>query len=1156
MKTRSFRAAFLGAALLLLSGVLAPAQARPAGGETLSSLLAKHARATGSSPTAEGPMRTVYAIQTMGLTGTLTEWIAPPHRSRVEMALGPLRQTDADDGHVAWQQDSTGNVRVVRGAELVANRAAASFSIDSYDPIKDGKRGKVTLRPRREPGTGNYILDVRPVGGIPQTVYLDPKTYLVRKLVAAKGGLVGTVEILAYRTVVGQRLPSQLRIGYAGLPIAITASLSQAERLASVDAGLFAVPSSAQDFEFLAGPGAASATVAFEDDHNEIVVPVVVNGQPHKFLLDSGAGNSFITAAAAKALNLYGGFNPPALGYGGAASSKIATQATVELPGGVRLKNQNLYVIQDPGVSQSLSSRGGVDGGLGYDLLARLTVTVDYAHKTLTLTRPDSFTVPTDGVTTLPVNLEGRVPVVTASVDGSKPGQFTIDTGDSGAVHLFTNYARDNGLLGNAQAPGALVQTSVGIGGQVSEILTPGHTLTLAGLRVPNLPVATTTAPGVTRISRAAGGIGNGVLRGFDVTFDYAHSRLLLRKPAVSRELTLTPPAATVRAVDAPTTTQEVLARHLEALGGRAAVSAIKSTRVTQTVATGGQTGTVLIVYVAPDKEYEQDNLGILNTTQGYDGKTAWRRDSNGNVRVLGEDERRELRLQLFIDTNSYVLPGEGGIPGKVTLRPEREPGTGAYVLDVVPEGGKPSVLFLDPQTFLIAKEQHLDDDLLVTTTFSDYHTVDGVKFPFAQRTTNGTARYDVTAQVTKLENNVPVAAKLFTPPTPSLGAKAAFLKPGTRSATVGFDFSDGEISVPVRINGASSNILLDSGASGLALSDTISTKLHLKQEGVLEARGYGGSTDLHPVKIDTFEIPGAVRLRDLAAVSIKLPPGFDQSLSGPLAGFVGYDLLSKFVVRVDYAHQKLTFLDPAAFAPTPADGVSLPLNLDNDVPSITARFDGLPTAQFLLDTGDESALRLYGPYVTQNKLAAKYPRGIVTVGGGIGGASRSRLVRTESFNVAGVTLKNIPTEFSEDAKGGASQVLAGSLGSRLLSKFVVTFDYPHGRAFFAPVPSASQTFDTRSFGLTVGAYTVAGLVENPQMVIIDVDPASPAAKAGITTNDRIRAIDGRPAHALGITALRRLLSPESGQASHTLLVLSPEGKQRTVTISLFDPLA
>ncbi len=1116
---------------------------------TLATLLARHLQATVVSRDAlndKTPTQTVYRLDAMGMQGTLTEWDAPPNRHRVEMALGPLHQTQADNGQVAWQQDGTGNVRIVQGAELSEGRAEAAFSLERYDPIKSGKAGRVTLRPARETDTGDYILDVALGGGANQTLYLDPKTYLVHKIVSAKGGMAGAITIQAYKTVGGQRIPARMQIGYAGLPITVNATLTQARTLAHVDPALFALPQSAADYEFLSAPSAASVVIPFDDAGGEIVVPVTINGHTLRFLLDSGAGSSFITGQAAQTLGLTTQGMLPAVGYGGTASSGLATHATVELPG-LRLTNQNLYVIKDPAVAQTLSTRVGVDGGLGYDLLNRLTTTVDYAHKTLTFTRPAAYTPPA-GATSLPINLEVRVPNVTARVDGKAAGHFLVDTGDTGAIHLYTAYARANGLLGQASDPGAQVQTAAGIGGLLTQVVTPNHTLSLGATTLTHLPVATSTAQGISSFSLGAGGIGNAALSRFVVTFDYAHSRLLLQKPSAD-----TPSLDIVPTETGPEmTTSAVLARHLEALGGKAAVSAIQNTRVTQTVETGGIHGTVTTVYKAPDKEYEQDSLGIIDTTEGYDGHTAWRKDSNGNVRLLGDDERRELRLQLFIDTNSYVLPDEG-IPGKVTLRPQREAGTGDYVLDVLPTDGKPSTLFLDPKTFLIAREEHLDDNVRVVTTYRDYRSVNGVQFPYSQTTTNGAARYDVVSRVTQIANNAPVADSLFALPS-AMGSRAVFLTPGASSATTTFTLDDGEISVPVSINGTASRVYLDSGASGLALSQTIADTLHLQTQGYLEARGYGGSTDLHPVKITTFDIPGAVRLSGLAAVAIALPPGFETGLSGPLAGFIGYDLLSHFVTRIDYAHNTITLTDPAKFTPTPADGHPLPLNLDNDVPSITAQFGNLPPAQFLIDTGDESALRLYGPYVDQNKLRQKYPKEMPTVGGGIGGESRSVVAKTDSFSVAGVTLRGIPTEFSLDTKGGASQILAGSLGSRLLSRFVVTFDYPHGRLFFAPNINAAKPFDTRTFGLSV--ISAKDQANTVHVVVVDVAPGSPAATAGVIPMDQIVQVDGQPVSALGLTRIRALLSPEGGDGPHTLILSSPLGVQRTVKVALFDPLS
>lgn len=1105
------RAALLCAALFFLPPAVPTLAAPPL--ESLASILAKHRAAT-ATPAARKPatQETVYGIAAGGLTGTLTEYEGQGGKSRTEMSLGPIQEISGDDGKTAWQQ-SGGAVRVIRGAELTEKRAA-SFALDSFNPLKDAARGKVKLRPGRDPETGGWILDVDPTGGVRQTIILDPKTYLVRKVLTRQAGMVGSVTILGYRRIEGVQIPSRMHIGYAGLPLVIEATLQRARRGIVLDPALFAIPRAVNDTTWLTASGRGPASVTFAPDNGEVVVTVAVNGQPRRFLLDTGAATTVLTAGAAQELHLKTEGDLPAVGYGGTTQTGVVSNITLEMPGALRLSGQKVFVLADPKITNTLTTLGNIDGIIGNDLFARFTVTIDYRAKTVALSDKTQPFAPEPGDIVLPVIFDNRTPTVMASLDGKKAARFLVDTGDSSAVHVFTDYARANALLTDPNAPGAEVRQGMGVGGIVQEVITRNHRLALGALTLTDVPISALGGPGISALSDRAGGIGNLLLSKFVVTFDYARQRVILSPPRdfspslrLQRPLPLRPGAPLIPGVARPVSspfvrlagwespnppapfpqreggkerkpllrtpsslkgkgagglglsTEDVLQKHLDALGGRAAVEAITSTRVTAKVQTGGISGDVLTVFAVPDKEYEQDKLGVLEITQGYDGKSAWRRDSNGNVRPLGSDETRTLRTQLFFDTNSYVVPGR--IKGKVTVRPAREPGTGNFILDATPEGGKPSILFLDPKTFLIVKEQHNDDNVVQTTTFRDYRKVDGVQFPFTQTTTNGMARYDVALQVTKIENNVAVPDSLFAPPAAS--GRFGFALPGAKSATVSFTLEDGEIALPVRINGRAARMYFDSGAAGIALGKDMATALKLPLSGYLEARGYGGSTDLHPVKISTFEVPGAVRLQDVTAVAVPLPKFLKTGKAGPVEGFVGYDLLAHFVIRIDYQKRTLTFMDPASFQPTARDGKEAPLELDNDIPSLSARLDALPDARFLVDTGDPAAVRLYGPYVARNKLAQKYPGGATAYGGGIGGVSLSRQTRTQLFTIAGVSLAHVPTDFSLDSKGGASELFAGAVGSGLLSRFVVTFDYARSRMFLAPVSDATRPFETRA---------------------------------------------------------------------------------------------
>ena len=1148
---------------------------------TLSELLARHQRASGPPAAAhqdKGVHEVVYAISAGGLEGTMTAYEAAGHRSRSELRLGPISTTTGSDGKTSWEQDGNGNVRILSGEELSENKADAGFSLESVDPFKRGVKGgagTMTLRPGRDPQTGCYVLDAQPKGGTQQTLYLDPNTYLIRQSVIRKGGIATTISVLTYKLLFGTQTPAHLQIQPGGLPLTIDATLRQATRRPTFEASLFTPPALTKDWQFLTPGATTQVAFPFVAEGSEIVVYAAINGHPLRFLLDSGAGGAFVTAQAAEEAGLTTQGNLPALGYGGTSAMGLATQATLDFGGAVRLSRQLLHVIKDPNVAKRLSENGHVDGVIGYELLSRFVLRLDYADKLITLTDPAAPPAAPDArAFTLPLKLEGRVPTVLASVDGRPPARFLVDTGDAGGVHLYTRYAQANGLMPRADDPHAQKGEGAGVGGKIYETITPGHSLSLGGLKLGALSIATMSGPGITSVSTHAGGIGNLVLSHFLVTFDYGHGKMQLVPVLVTPPAPLVPLARPVLetgraerrfhrvflhhvsrrvlATDVsgtPMTLEALMQRHLAALGGAAAITALKNTKVVSSVQTGGIQGTITTIYAAPDREYEEDKLGILDITQGYDGKAAWQRDTNGNVRPLAGEELKDLRVQLFFDTNSYVLPGR--IPGKLTLRPLPEPESGDWVVDALPEGGKPSTLFFDPRTFYIVKEQHLDDNVLVTTSYSDYRTVDGARFPFQMHVTNGTARYDIAGTVTQLQNNITLPPGLFSPPTG--GGKFRFVRPGQTSATVPFDTDDGEIGLDVRLNGQPARVFLDSGASGIALSQQTATRLGLKSSGFLEARGYGGSADLHPILVSRVEVPGAVQLTDVTAIAIDLPDTLNSYFARPISGFIGYDLLAHFVVRMDFARKRLTFLQPDTFHPTAQDGVSLPLELDNDVPSVVAQLDALPPQRFLLDTGDEAALRLYSPFVAQYGLDKKYPNGLLTTGGGIGGVSRSRVTRTGSLKVAGITLRGVPTDFSLDPKGGASLVNAGSLGVSLLSRFVITFDYPHSRVFFAPAADIRAPFVTKTTGLTLME------TKDPQgrahVVIAEIQSRSPTVRAGLNAFDEVLAIDGRKTAGLGLTGARQLLSPLSGHQSHTLLVQSTIGKPRAVTVPLFDPL-
>lgn len=607
-----------------------------------------------------------------------------------------------------------------------------------------------------------------------------------------------------------------------------------------------------------------------------------------------------------------------------------------------------------------------------------------------------------------------------------------------------------------------------------------------------------------------------------------------------------------VRADDhAPLSLSEVLSRHTQALGGVQALALPSTQRVVSDEQTNGLRGTSTTVFKAPNRFYAEEKLGVYNTTFGYDGQTGWQRDGNGSVRLLSRGEMQKMRDDLYLATYSYLFSDR--LPGRVTLRPQTERKTGNYILDCLPDGGKPMALYLDPRTFLLVKEQHPSDDLTMTTTYADYRNVGGVLVPGTQRSSDGNRKYDQITTLTRIENGVDAPDSLFA--LPRNGRNYQWSDPKAAQVIVPFDGSDHRINLYVGINGEPASVILDSGDSDLSLSRQASDYLKLARAGALEGRGYGGSTNTYPVRLDTFELPDAIAFHGLTATAIDLPDFFDFGAATPTVGFLGYPLLSQLVVQLDYAQQHIVLHNPDTWTPTPKDGVALPLEIEDNVPNVEAQFEGLPPARFLIDTGDSGCVRLYTPFVARHGLAEKYPKGMDVWSEGVGGANKARRVRAQSVTVAGVTLTGVPTDMALDAKGGASRFLAGAFGNDFLSHFTVTFDYPHQRVFFAPNAQTNKPFDLRTFGIEVIKHPEDVGKPKRRLLIVWVDHNSPAFKAGLTPGEELVKVDGQSAIDLGLGEVRRLLSSEGGQDTRRLTVIGVEGGQGDVKVSLYDPM-
>jgi hypothetical protein len=237
-----------------------------------------------------------------------------------------------------------------------------------------------------------------------------------------------------------------------------------------------------------------------------------------------------------------------------------------------------------------------------------------------------------------------------------------------------------------------------------------------------------------------------------------------------------------------------------------------------------------------------------------------------------------------------------------------------------------------------------------------------------------------------------------------------------------------------------------------------------------------------------------------------------------------------------------LTLTLPEAFRP-PAGAVAVPFRFSERHPVVDGSIDGVPGV-FTIDTGSRSSLDLMGPFVAEHSLTGKYPARVETITGwGLGGPSRSRVSRAALLELGDVEVPDLLVELTTQEAGAfTDRYDAGNVGTAVLKRFTVAFDYSNQQIWMAPNGTAADPFDRAGLWLNQagGAFRVEAVVAG-----------GPAAAAGVVVGDRVVAVDGVPSGDLRLPDVRQRLR---GEVPGTLVKLTLEGensKRREVAVTL-----
>ncbi|HVP38922.1 MAG TPA: retropepsin-like aspartic protease [Candidatus Saccharimonadales bacterium] len=501
-------------------------------------------------------------------------------------------------------------------------------------------------------------------------------------------------------------------------------------------------------------------------------------------------------------------------------------------------------------------------------------------------------------------------------------------------------------------------------------------------------------------------------------------------------------PAAPAAATPEPTT-EQALERWLAALGGRAAVESVAATYVWARIEGPSVQGRSEEWNTARGQLRSVADFNTFRRVTGFDGARGYLLDENRKRHELSGPALEILLTEVYLASGSHFFPGRR--PGAVRyLGPEARDGQDFQVLEAAAAGGRPVRVYLDARTWLPARLCWVEDADTSWTHYANYRAVDGVQEAFELESWTSGVAGRTRIQVEALQHlRQPPPPEFFEPPPDTL--RDFTFAPGADSAEVPFELWGDHLVVLAESHRQEGlPFLLDTGAEATHLDAGLAAAWRMTGEVPLQVQGTAGSQAGALVALDTLSLPG-VALLNQRVVALNLaelrPDG------RPLAGVLGYDFFSRFVVRLDFERRVMTLYDPARDRmPDERPGAAaqvLPLTLDAFAPRVQATVDDSIPVRLQLDTGAPASVVFFRGFWSAHPSVGGGAAARAVETAGVGGRSVNRQARFAALAVGRFRVEGPQGMFRESEAGTSrSREDAGLLGMGFLRRFELTLDY------------------------------------------------------------------------------------------------------------------
>ena len=396
------------------------------------------------------------------------------------------------------------------------------------------------------------------------------------------------------------------------------------------------------------------------------------------------------------------------------------------------------------------------------------------------------------------------------------------------------------------------------------------------------------------------------------------------------------------------------------------------------------------------------------------------------------------------------------------------------------------------------------------------------------------------------------------------------------RTDRIGFQLINNLMIIPMEVNGASLNFILDSGVSKpilFNLSDQDS--IELREVSKITIRGLGDGEPVEALQSlgNTFRINTLRNLSQELYVVLDKEMNFSSSIGIPVHGIIGYDLFKDYIVEINYSRAFLRFHNPATYTrKIRKDEAVLPLILSENKAYLNGsvvvdNLDEIPV-KLLMDTGSSDALWLFPDpekgLTVPNKHYEDY------LGKGLSGRIYGKRTKIHQVRLGDFILQDAKAAFPYMESFRLATNLGdrnGSAGGDLLKRFNMFVNYPGQQIILSKNALFNKPFQFNLAGIElehagiryiaeriadangfvhndegafssvqimVGSQTRLSLV--PEIVVSAIRAGSPAEEVGLKEGDVILAVNGKQVHRYKLQEILEMINDKKGKSIRLLI--------------------